>query len=44
MMNQKNEAIRCTVKQCAHHCGDANYCALEHITVGTHEPSSALTA
>ena len=32
-----NKAIRCTVAQCAHHCADSNYCALDSIVVGTHE-------
>lgn len=32
-----NESIRCSVVQCKNHCGNKNYCALESITVGTHE-------
>ena len=32
-----NKSIECTVKQCAHHCEDANFCSLEKILVGTHE-------
>lgn len=32
-----NKSIECTVKQCAHHCMDANYCSLDRILVGTHE-------
>nr|WP_297172355.1 DUF1540 domain-containing protein [uncultured Agathobaculum sp.] len=32
-----NTAIRCTVSQCANHCDSAEYCALDSITVGTHE-------
>ena len=32
-----NKSIECTVQQCANHCGDANYCALDRILVGTHE-------
>ena len=31
-----NESIRCSVVQCKNHC-DKDYCALESITVGTHE-------
>ena len=34
-----NKCIECTVKQCAYHCDDANYCSLEKILVGTHEAS-----
>ena len=30
-------SIRCTVEQCANHCDSAAYCALDSITVGTHE-------
>lgn len=37
MMNGKNESIQCTIKSCAHHAQDANYCSLDHILVGTHE-------
>ena len=37
-MNCKaNKSIECTVQQCANHCSDSNYCALDHILVGTHE-------
>ncbi len=32
-----NKSIHCTVEQCANHCKDAEYCALESISVGTHE-------
>ena len=32
-----NKSIECTVKQCANHCSDSNYCALDRILVGTHE-------
>ncbi|HIY09539.1 MAG TPA: DUF1540 domain-containing protein [Firmicutes bacterium] len=32
-----NRSIKCTVQQCANHCGNENYCALDCITVGTHE-------
>lgn len=32
-----NKSIECTVSQCANHCETANYCALDHILVGTHE-------
>ena len=33
----KNESIKCTIKTCAHHAKDENYCSLDHILVGTHE-------
>ena len=32
-----NKSIECTVFQCANHCQDQNYCALDRILVGTHE-------
>lgn len=32
-----NHCIACTVQQCAHHCGDKDYCSLDSILVGTHE-------
>ena len=39
MMNKchANQAIRCSVQQCANHCSEDNYCALDAISVGTHE-------
>ena len=36
-MAMKNESIKCTIKTCAHHAKDENYCSLDHILVGTHE-------
>ena len=32
-----NRSIHCTVDSCAHHCGEAEFCALDSIQVGTHE-------
>ena len=32
-----NQTIRCTVNQCMHHEHTKNLCALDSITVGTHE-------
>ena len=32
-----NKSIECTVRQCAHHCENENYCSLDRILVGTHE-------
>ncbi len=37
-----NKSIECTVAQCAHHCGNANYCSLDHILVGTHEANPGM--
>ncbi len=39
---QANKCIECTVQQCAHHCGNSNYCTLDHILVGTHEMNPAM--
>lgn len=35
--NNPNTSIRCTVSECAHHCGDAQYCGLSSVQIGTHE-------
>ncbi|MBP3360526.1 MAG: DUF1540 domain-containing protein [Clostridia bacterium] len=35
--SKANESIKCTVKQCVHHCGDADYCTLGAVNIGTHE-------
>lgn len=32
-----NQSIKCTVQQCANHCQTKDYCALDCITIGTHE-------
>ena len=32
-----NKCIECTVKSCAYHCENENYCSLDRILVGTHE-------
>lgn len=32
-----NHNIRCSVVQCENHCENEQYCALESISVGTHE-------
>ena len=38
MVNSKpNYSIQCSVSQCTHHCQNENYCALDSISVGTHE-------
>lgn len=35
--NKANPSIECTVKECAHHCENQNYCSLSMIRVVTHE-------
>lgn len=37
-----NHCIKCTVQQCANHCQSQNYCALDCITVGTHESNPTM--
>ena len=37
-----NKSIHCTVEQCANHCPTASYCALDGITVGTHEANPTM--
>ena len=37
-----NKSIECTVHQCANHCSDSNYCALDRILVGTHETNPSM--
>lgn len=43
MMKEANHCIKCSVQQCAHHCGDKQYCTLESIKVGTHEANPTMT-
>ena len=33
-----NECIKCTVKSCKHHNESENYCSLDTVRIGTHEP------
>jgi len=40
--NKANNSIECTVTECKHHCGDANYCSLNSIKVGTHEANPTM--
>ena len=35
--NNANKSIECSVKECAHHCANENYCSLNAIKVGSHE-------
>lgn len=37
MNNKANASIKCTVTQCKNHADSSEYCALNAITVGTHE-------
>lgn len=34
----KNKSIQCTIQECKFNCGTENYCSLDVINVGTHEP------
>lgn len=35
--NYANHCIRCSVRDCKYHNGDANYCSLDSIEVASHE-------
>ena len=37
--SKANPSIRCSVDQCEYHSVNQNYCALDSISVGTHEPN-----
>ncbi len=37
-----NKCIECTVRSCANHCQDVNYCSLNSILVGTHESNPSM--
>ncbi|WP_297202171.1 DUF1540 domain-containing protein [uncultured Flavonifractor sp.] len=44
-MNQTpNNSIKCSVSNCAHHCGGQNYCTLSEIKVGCCEPNATKCA
>ena len=32
-----NMSIECSIKNCAYHCCDKDYCSLDKIKVGSHE-------
>ena len=36
--NEANKSIGCSVTQCKYHCKSSDYCSLDKIQVGTHEP------
>lgn len=38
-----NHAIRCNVVSCEYRCHDCDYCSLDRIEVGTHEPHPKMT-
>lgn len=38
-MEKANKCIACTVEQCKNHCQDEDYCKLDSIRIGTHEPN-----
>lgn len=33
-----NKSIKCSVVSCENHNGNKNYCSLDSVTIGTHEP------
>ncbi len=42
MNKNANHSIKCSVEQCKHHCNSENYCSLDKISVGTHEPNPSV--
>lgn len=38
-MKHANNSIKCSVKSCAYHCDEQNYCSLNEIKVGCCDPS-----
>lgn len=36
--DQANRSIECSVRECAYHSNHEDYCALDSIKVGSHEP------
>ena len=42
MNTHANHCIKCNVVSCKNHCDNENYCALECITVGTHETNPSM--
>ena len=39
---KKNSSIQCSVAQCQYNMGDEQYCTLDSIEVGTHEPDTTM--
>ncbi|MBQ9082727.1 MAG: DUF1540 domain-containing protein [Clostridia bacterium] len=37
-----NHSIRCTVRNCKNHCTDQDYCALNCVSIGTHEANPSM--
>ena len=42
MNGTENRCIEFLVKQCAHHCQTTNFCSLDRIVVGSHEPDPTM--
>lgn len=36
--NKTNPSIKCSVTQCQNHSCSENYCSLDSVDIGTHEP------
>ena len=39
---KKNSSIQCSVSQCQYNMGNEQYCTLDSIEVGTHEPDPTM--
>ncbi len=40
--SKANHSIYCTVNQCKNHCASENYCSLNTVSIGTHEPDPTM--
>lgn len=40
--DKANPSIKCTVQQCSYHCTSKDYCTLDTVTIGTHEPNPTM--
>ncbi len=39
---EKNNSIKCTVGECKYNYQDENYCTLNCVSIGTHEPHPSM--
>lgn len=38
-----NHSIKCSVGDCEHHCTAEDYCSLDCVCIGTHEPKPTVS-
>ncbi|MCR4924690.1 MAG: DUF1540 domain-containing protein [Clostridiales bacterium] len=39
MSRKANRSIECSIHECVNHCGAEEYCSLNQVKIGTHEPN-----